>query len=285
VFRAKREEKRRPILRCHERKSTQGAVYLVSNTWDLVFWAAITFATPLTIALLPLFKIQISERILHLMLGFSAGILGGVTFVDILPEAFDVARDMSLRSLYVSFGVAIGFFVLLVVERYLLATEEIHGGHFHIHGKPIDPSHALMGVSALTFHGFMDGFAIPIGFSAGAEVGTIVTLAIAIHQIPDSFAALSLALSSTDSRRQAILSVLATAVDTPLGIVIGVFLVGLGNFMIPLGLGLCAGTFIYVSAVDLVPELQHKSRSPLVVMSMILGFLLIVALTLSLPHV
>jgi len=258
---------------------------VVSNVWNLIFWAMVTFTTPLIIALLPLFRIQISERMLHLMLGFSAGILGGVTIMDILPDAFDFAREMSLNSLYVSFGVGIGFFVLLVVERYLLATEEIHGGHFHIHGKPIDPNHGLMGVSALTFHGFMDGFVIPIGFSAGAEVGTVITLAVAIHQIPDSFAALSLALGSTDSRRQAILSVLATAVDTPLGIGIGLLLVGLGNFIIPLGLGLCAGTFVYVSATDLVPELQHKSRSLLVVMSMIMGFLLIVAISLLMPHV
>lgn len=252
---------------------------MIFNIWDLAFWAVVTLVTPLIIALLPLFKVQISERMLHLMLGFSAGVLGGVTLVDILPEAFDFAREMSLQSLYVSFGVGIGFLVLLLVERYLLATEEIHGGHFHIHGKPIDPNHALMGISALTFHGFMDGLVIPMGFSAGAEVGTVVTLAIAIHQIPDSFAALSLALSSTDSRRQAILSVLATAVDTPLGIGIGLLLVGLGNFVIPLGLGLCAGTFVYVSAVDLVPELQHKSRSLLVVVSMIMGFLLIVVIS------
>jgi len=258
---------------------------VILNIWDLAFWALVTFTTPLIIALLPLFRIQISERTLHLMLGFSTGILGGLTFMDILPEAFDVTREMSLSPLYVSFGVGLGFFVLLVIEKYLLATEEIHGGHFHIHGKPIDPNHGLMGVSALTFHGFMDGFVIPIGFSVGAEVGTVITLAIAVHQITDSFAALSLALSSTESRRQVILYVLATAADTPLGIVIGLFFVGLGDFIIPLGLGFCAGTFIYVSAVDLVPELQHKARSPLVIVSMVIGFLLIAALSLLLPSV
>jgi len=258
---------------------------MVLNIWDLVFWAMITFVTPLIIALLPQFRVQISERVLHLMLGFSAGILGGVTFVDILPEAFNIAIEMSLNSLDVSFGIGIGFLILLIIERYLLITEEEDGGHFHIHGKPIDPNHAIIGVSALAFHGFMDGFVIPIGFSAGTEVGLTVTLAIAIHQIPDSFAALSLTLSSTESKRQAILCVLATALDTPLGIGIGFLLIGLGNFMIPLSLGLCAGTFIYITAVDLVPELQHKSRSWLVVISMILGFLLIVALSVLLPHI
>jgi len=257
----------------------------VVSPWDMAYWALITFATPLIIAVIPFLKIQISERVLHLMLGFSAGILGGVTFVDILPEAFAVAREMSLLSIYVPSGIGFGFLILLVAERYLLATQEIHGGHFHIHGKPLEPSHGLMGVSALTFHGFMDGFVIPIGFSAGPQVGLIVTLAIAIHQIPDSFAALSLALGSTDNKRQAVLYVLATAADTPIGIAIGLLFVGLGSFMIPLGLGLSAGTFIYVSASDLVPELQHQARSNLVILSMALGFLLVMGLSFILPQV
>lgn len=251
----------------------------------MAYWALITFATPLIIAVLPFLKIRISERLLHLMLGFSAGILGGITFVDILPEAFAIARELSLLPIYVPSGIGIGFFILLMGERYLLATDEIHGGHFHIHDKPLDPRHGLMGVSALTFHGVMDGFVIPIGFSAGPQVGLLVTLAVAIHQIPDSFAALSLALGSTDNKKQAFLYVLATAVDTPIGIVIGLILVGLGTFMIPLGLGLSAGTFIYVSASDLVPELQHRARSPLVVVSMALGFLLVMALSFVLPQV
>ncbi len=254
------------------------------SAWDMAYWALITFATPLIIAVLPFLKVEISERLLHLMLGFSAGILGGVTFVDILPEAFSVAQQLSLLSIYVPSGIGIGFFILLMAERYLLATKEIHGGHFHIHGKPLDPSHGLMGVSALTFHGFMDGFVIPVGFSAGPQVGLLVTVAVAIHQIPDSFAALSLALGSTDNKKQAFLYVLATAADTPIGILVGLLFVGLGSFMIPLGLGLSAGTFIYVSASDLVPELQHKARSPLVVVSMALGFLLVMGLAFILPH-
>ncbi len=255
--------------------------------WDMAFWAAVTFATPLIIALHPLFRFRTSERTLHLMLGFSAGVLGGVTFVDILPEAFDVARALSLLTIYVSLGVAIGFFLLLLAERYLMATGETHhGGHFHIHDKtPLDPRHGPIGLSALTVHGFMDGFVIPISFSVGPQVGIIITLAVVLHQIPDSFAALSLALGTTESRRTAIWYVLVTAVDTPIGIGLGVLLVGLGSFVVPLGLGVSAGTFIYVSASDLVPELQHKTRSPLVLVSMALGFLLVASLSTLFPQV
>ncbi len=256
------------------------------TAWDLAFWAAVTFATPMIIALHPLFRFRTSEQTLHLMLGFSAGVLGGVTFVDILPEAFEVARETTGLTLFASLGVALGFFLLLLEERYVLVTEkDHHGGQFHIHDvkTALDPRHGPVGLSALTIHGFMDGFVIPVSFSAGPQVGIIVTLAVVFHQIPDSFAALSLALGTTETRRKAAMYVLMTALDTPIGIVLGALLVGLGSFMIPLGLGISAGTFIYVSASDLVPELQHRTRSPLVVLSMVLGFVIVASLSVLLP--
>src|SRR3990172_1753112 len=146
---------------------------------DFVYWSTITFMTPLVIALLPILKIRITERVLHLMLGVSAGILGGVTFADILPEAFSISEQMALFPMYVPTGIGLGFFVLLIVERYLLHAEEVHGAHFHIHEEPVfNPRHGMMGVSALSFHGFMDGFIIPIGFAAGSNVGIVVTLAV-----------------------------------------------------------------------------------------------------------
>ncbi len=191
--------------------------------WSMAQWALITFAAPLIIALVPFFNVKISERMLHLMLGFSAGTLSGVTFVDILPEAFSIAEKLSILSVYVSSGVGVGFFILLLAERYVLGLQEIHGRHFIHDSSAPDPGRGLMALGALTFHGFMDGFVIPLGFSAGPAVGVIVSLAITLHQIPDSFAALSLALRVSGNRKQAFLSVLVTAFDTPLGIVFGPF--------------------------------------------------------------
>lgn len=257
---------------------------MVTNLWPLAFWAAVTFATPLIFTLPPFIKARASERVLHLMLGFSAGVLGSLAFVEILPEAFEFARDMEAPAIYVSIGVALGFFSLLIVERYLLGADEEHGGHFHIHTEPVlDPRHGIMGVSALTIHGFMDGFVIPISFSVSPEVGLVVALAIVIHQIPDSFAALSLALNATSERGTRFLYVFLTAIDTPLGIAMGLALAGLGPHIIPVGLGFVAGTFVYVSATDLIPELRHRARSPLVILSMILGFSIIMMISLMVP--
>jgi len=260
---------------------------LASIISEPVFWVVVTFGTPLIIALYPLLRFRTSEKTLHLMLGFSTGVLGGVTFVDIIPEAFELARDLSLPPAYVSYGIATGFFLLLILERTQLAREGAHhGGHFHIHGETaLDPRHGPIGLGALSAHGFVDGLVIPISFTAGVEVGIVVTLAIVLHQIPDSFAALSLALGTTQTKRRAFTYVLVTALDTPIGIGLGILLASIGGFIVPVGLGISAGTFIFFSASDLVPELQHRARSPLVVVSMVLGFVLVAVISLLLPQV
>lgn len=258
---------------------------MAATPYDLAFWAAITFATPLILALYPFVKFRTSERTLHLMLGFSAGILAGVTFIDIIPEAFEAAAGLSPA--YVSYGIAIGFFLLLIIDWTQMARDEgHHGGHFHIHNQTaLDPRHGPIGLSALSVHGFMDGIVIPIGFAVGAEVGLIITLAVVLHQIPDSFAALSLALGTMQTKRQAVAYVLITALDTPIGVVLGSLLAGIGGAIVPLGLGVSAGTFIFFSASDLLPELQHRARSLLVVLWTILGFVLVAVLTVLLPAV
>lgn len=258
---------------------------MVFEIQNLLFWAVITFVTPLIIAIIPIFKFNVNERTLHLMLGLSAGILGGITFIDILPEAFNVANESLLPPIYTSLGIAFGFFVLFIIERYLLHFEEEHGGHFHIHKTVLNPSHGKIGISALAVHGFIDGFVIPIGFLVNVAVGTAITLAVVIHQIPDSFAALSISLGSGKSKVKTFAYVLITALDTPVGIAIGLVLANLSKVMIPLGLGISAGTFIYVMASDLVPELQHRTRSSLVVMTMIIGFLIVAAISLLLPRI
>jgi zinc transporter ZupT len=245
--------------------------------YQLLYWSLITFLTPLVIAIVPIFKIKISEKVLHMMLGLSAGILGGLTFIDILPEAFEMAKNINVSDLHVSLGVASGFFLLFLIEKYLLTLEEPHGGHFYIESEK---SYGILGIFALVIHGLIDGLIIPIAFYANTTIGLIVALGIVFHQIPDTFAALSISIASTTNIKKRLTYIISSALDTPLGIILGSLLTGLGNVIIPFGLGISAGTFIYVSAVDLIPELQHRARSMLVVLSMVVGFTLILILSL-----
>jgi zinc transporter ZupT len=247
------------------------------DPYVLAFWGLVTFVAPMVMLFVPFLKGRLSENTMHLMLGFSAGLLGGITFIDILPEAFDHAKEVGVSTMYVSGGVAVGLFLLFAVERHMLVNERKRS-HVHVeNGREIAPLGTLA-VSALTIHGIVDGFVIPVGFSGGGQVGLIIALAVALHQIPDSFSAATIALTSGYKRSRIALFVLITALDTPIGIVVGYALLGAGAWMIPFGLGLSAGTFIFVSAADLIPELQHRSSSAWVTVSIVLGFIFVMVL-------
>jgi len=243
----------------------------------LAFWAAITFVTPVVVTVLPLARRHIGDRTIHVMLGLSAGLLLGIVFIDILPESFEFGAD----SLVIAGGLFSGFFLLFLVEYFLLHGEG--EGHHFGQGPERKPFGALA-LGALVFHGTLDGFVIPIGFELGSAPGTVITLAIALHQIPDSVAAASVALGAGYDRRRAARFVLLSALDTPIGIVGGLVLVGAGTGFLPFALAFAAGTFLFVTAVDLIPELQHRGRSALVAGMILAGFLLVAVLTTVLVH-
>ncbi|HEY4704449.1 MAG TPA: ZIP family metal transporter [Thermoplasmata archaeon] len=251
---------------------------------QLALWALVTAAPPVLMALVPLSKAQIADRSMHLMLGFSAGVLGGVAILDILPEAFRTAEaipDPGLPPYAVPLALGAGFLALLLVERHLLGRIGRGHVHGHIHtedGRTIQPFGTLA-VSALTIHGAMDGFVIPLGFQLAPAIGTVILLVVAIHQIPDSFAALAVGVAAGHDRRTVATYVIVTALDTPIGIALGVLFLGAGVAWLPLGLAFSAGTFLFVSAADLVPELQHRSRSLLVTLTIVFGFLFVFSLS------
>jgi ZIP family zinc transporter len=232
----------------------------------ILFWAGITFVAPLVLAVVPLVKRRISDRMLHLMLGFSAGLLLAIVFMEILPEAFELGET-------------------LVVPQSAISLA-ISGGPGHVHktteGQSIEPMGTLA-LGALMVHGVLDGFVIPLSFSASVEVGVVVAVAVALHQIPDSIAALSVALGTGRRGRQASGFVILTALDTPIGVALGLIFLGAGDWLVPIGLGFSAGTFTYISAADLIPELQHRSRSYVVILAILAGIAVVALITTLLP--
>jgi zinc transporter ZupT len=252
----------------------------------LVILGALTLVPPLAMMAVPYLSKRWSKKLLHPMLGISAGLLFGLVFLDILPEGNRLTDELKVSPIYLAVAVLAGFFVLTMVEQYMLRKNITHG--HDVHGVKIKPFGTL-GVAALSIHGFMDGFVIPIGLATSTKLGLVITLAMVVHQVPDSFTAVSMALAAGYTKKKAAMFVLVTAIDTPIGIIIGAFAflganaAGLANMLVLLSLGFSAGTFIFVSAADLIPELQHHSQSMRVVLFILVGFALVGILTQLLP--
>jgi len=256
---------------------------LPAQIWQLVVLCGLTLFPPLINVIILYSKKQWSDKLLHPMLGISAGLLLGIVFLDLLPGSFNLASDEKINTLYISLMAMFGFFALLLAERYLLSRG---GWAYHGHkaeGTKIRPF-GILGVSALVVHGFMDGVIIPLGLSLGANVGFVIAIAVIIHQIPDSFAAMSIGLSGGFDRKKTLSVIFASALDTPIGIIFGAILTNYGSRIVLMGMGFSIGTFMFVSAADIIPEIQHKAKSKTIVLSILAGFLLVFVLTQFLPN-
>lgn len=186
------------------------------------------------------------DRILILLVGFSAGALIGGAFINILPETIK-----EFPSPYISFYTLIGFVCFFMLERYL------HWRHCHDDACAV---HAFTYLNLVGdgLHNFLDGLVIAVAFLTGTSLGIITTLAIVCHEIPHELGNFGVLVYGGFSKRRALTMNFIFSLTAVLGGLIGYFM---GQFIQDLPLFLLpftAGGFIYVAASDLIPELHNQ---------------------------
>ena len=138
-----------------------------------------------------LFAIRWSDK-LHLILGFSAGALIGVAFFDLLPEAATIGSQFFSVETVMLF-IALGFAGYMLLDRVFLIHS--HDEHCHHRGG--------FGAASLSFHSFLDGVAIGIGFHVSSAVGVVVAAAVLVHDFSDGINTVSMILRNGGDKKQA----------------------------------------------------------------------------------
>jgi zinc transporter ZupT len=175
----------------------------------------------------------------------------------------DAQTDIKNSSLFVMIGFLIMYFVLLPT-------------------KLNDNSNGM--VKGLTlgmlFHNFFEGLSIAFSYSGSFKLGVIVTIALVIHKIPEGLSYTSAMLAFLNGRKKTTIYLIIQGVFTWLGAGISVFLSEFKNFhqpIVPIGISITAGIFLYLSGSTLLPcinQKPYKRTSVLFVSGIILYFLL-----------
>lgn len=202
---------------------------------------------------------------LHLILGFSAGAVAGVALFDLLPEAF------SLGSAYhspetISLFVALGLFAYLILDRLVL----LHSHDDDTHAEAANPRRGALGALTLSTHSFLDGVAIGVGFQASPLVGVIVVAAVLAHDFSDGINTVNLVLRNGGSAGKSLRWLVADALAPLLGAA-STLLFTISESYIGLVLAVFAGSFLYLSASDLIPESHHRHPRALTTVMTLLG--------------
>src|SRR5438045_3035260 len=206
------------------------------------------------------------RRFLLYIMAFSAGLLIGVAFLDLVPELANFGRvhDINLRSLMI---VSLcGFVAIFLLEKLtIIHGEKQHdapGHHHHV---------GVAGALGLSFHSFLDGLAIGVGFQAGSHTGWIVLLAVVAHDFADGLNTVTFMLATRNSTWRTATLLLLDAVAPILGAIVAT-IISIDTRVIGFQLAFFAGFLLYLGASDLLPNV-HQRPSRALVASTIAGLI------------
>jgi ZIP family zinc transporter/zinc and cadmium transporter len=212
------------------------------------------------------------ERYLRYFVALGAGFLIATALLEMTPESLRL--NATTGPVLIMAGYCAMHLLEHTINAHFHYGEETHGGEFVSAHK----GYSVLG--GLSVHALFDGVAIGSGFALSSWLGWLIFLAILLHKAPEGFTMASVMMASGRSRAAAFWSAVALAAAT----LVGVLVIQLVPSWVPFGLPVSAGVALYVSATDLVPEVNREPgiRMALVFFAGVGAFLL---LRMLLPNV
>ncbi len=244
-----------------------------------LIWAVGASIAVSLVSLIGIFSLLLREgwlnKILFMLIGFSAGGLIGGAFLHLLPEALEQAASQIIFSYLI-----LGFIAFFILEKYL------HWRHCH---EGICSVHAFTYLNLIGdgIHNFTDGLVIGASFLVGINFGIVTTLVIIMHEIPQEIGDFGVLVYGGFSKFKALYYNFVIALTCVLGTIVGHFIsVRIQNFSSFL-LPFTAGGFIYIAACDLVPELHKQvdlKKSALSMSAFLCGIIFILLARMAHSH-
>jgi ZIP family zinc transporter len=215
-------------------------------------------------------------RFMGFTLGFSAGVMILVSFVELLQGSID-----SIGFLPACIGFFIGMGCIFLIDS--LVPHEYIGQHDH-HREPSE--NGLMRVGLLVafgigVHNFPEGMATFAGALGDVRVGVAIAVAIAIHNIPEGLAVSAPIYAATGSRGKAFFWSFLSGVSEPVGAALAALV--LLPFLTPAVLGwvlaAVAGIMVSLAIDELVPAAKSFGGEHTPILGTIVG-MFIMALSL-----
>lgn len=238
------------------------------------------------VSLVGIFTLSLRRELLHrtvlILVSLAAGALLGDAFIHLIPGAF-AENNVTIKALFIIGGIL--FFFL--IEKFL------HWHHYHGEEeeekrvtkkfRTIHPMGYMIIVSD-GFHNLLDGIIIGVSYLVSIEVGIATTIAVVLHEIPQEIGDFGVLIHSGFTKARALLINFLTALLAIFGAVIALVFGTIAEEFIVWIIPIAAGGFIYIAAVDLIPEL-HKTKtiraSSLQFIALLVGILAMFFLTFT----
>jgi zinc transporter ZupT len=203
---------------------------------------------------------------LHLIMGFTAGVLVGLVAFDLLPEICRQITVHHVAPIGPMVAMVTGFLIFHVAEKTIL----VHQGHEGDYAHHSHPTVGYLSAFALAGHSFLDGVGIGIGFKVSTAAGVAVAVAVIAHDFADGLNTVTLMLVNRNSSQRALMMLLLDAIAPVIG-VLSTAAITIPDVALPYYLGFFAGFLLYIGASDILPEAHREGSSGMTIALTILG--------------
>jgi len=213
---------------------------------------------------------------LSFSLGFSAGVMIYVSFVELLPRA--ILTIGNITSIIAFF---IGIVFIASIDMVIPEPQNPH--HYKdmtnisdVNEKKLILRTGLFTAFAIAVHNFPEGLTTFGTTLSDERLGIAIALAIAIHNIPEGISVSVPLFYATGDRKKAFQYSFLAGLAEPVGAVIGflVILPFISSTVLIALLAFVAGIMVYISIDELLPMAHRYGYSHTVILGFILGMLL-----------
>ncbi|ENM7425450.1 zinc transporter ZupT [Campylobacter jejuni] len=251
-------------------------------------------------------------RVLSLGLGFSAGVMIYISFMEILPTALKDFKNYynshwaELLGLACFFG---GILISLLIDKLIPEDVNPHepkedlselkicplpqkgqnppkfhpGEKLHqINTKALKRT-GIFTALAIAIHNFPEGFATFISSLDNLTLGIAIAIAVAIHNIPEGLAVSLPIYHATGDKKKAFIYSTLSGFAEPLGAFVGVLILlpFIGDLTLAISFAVIAGIMVFISLDELLPAAKTYDKAHDSLYGLIAG-MAIMALSLNL---
>lgn len=253
----------------------------MNKTLMTIFGCTIIFiATTIGSLLIFVMKKEISKKLNCIINGFSAGIMIAASVWSLILPSISFSENLGkLNFIPASVGILAGCFLILLIDIVI----------FFINKKQQKSEESLKlhrFVIAFTLHNIPEGMAVGFALGSALHSGGDIAIAgaiglaigIAIQNIPEGLAVALPVYKHTQNKNKAFLLGMLSGVVEPVFAFISILLVSQIKVLLPWFLAFSAGSMIFVSVEDLIPDAKESQNSHAGTWGFIVGFLLMMIL-------
>jgi ZIP family zinc transporter len=231
-----------------------------------------------------LFK-KINTKILSISLGFSAGVMIYISFVELLSDSKkllvsgfneEIGSWINVLSF---FG---GMLLIAIIDKLIPSYENPHESRrveeidqCNINGKKLVRT-GIFTAFIIAVHNFPEGMATFVSSIQQPSLGLAVAIAIAIHNIPEGIAVAVPVYCATKSRKKAFWWTLISGISEPVGAILAyLFLLPiLNDTVFGILFAAIAGIMVFISLDELLPTAEEYGEHHLSIYGLIIGMVL-----------